>query len=84
MDKAFLEARLAATKVTIVKYEEAIDALVDGGHESYRLDTGQGVQRVTRLNIEFMQKQLEGLYNRCATMEARLKRSGVTRGRPDW
>lgn len=84
MDAAFLKDRIAATKTQILAYEAAIDALVTGGVQEYRLDTGQSTQKVTRLNLDTLQKQLESLYNRCATMQARLNGSGSFTVRPDW
>lgn len=84
MDRTFLQARITATKAQIIAYEAAIDAIIAGGIQSYTLDTGQTDQTVTKLNLAATQRTLDSLYNRCATMEARLNGSGVVTGRPGW
>ncbi len=84
MDRTFLQARITVTKALIVKYETAIDAIIVGGLQSYEIDTGQTDQKVTKLNLAATQRGLESLYNRCATMEARLNGSGVVTVRPEW
>ena len=84
MDAAFIQERITATKALIVKYETAVDAIVTGGVESYTLDTGQSRQTVTKLDIDRLNKALDTLYNRCATLEARLTGSGSTTARPGW
>ncbi len=83
MDAAFIAARITATKAQIVAYENASLALASGV-QSYELDTGQSVQKVTKLNLASIQRTLDSLYNRCATLEARLNGSGVTHVRPGW
>ena len=52
-------------------YEDAIDALVVQGMQSYTLDTGQTRQTVTRFELASLQRQLDSLMNRLATLEAR-------------
>lgn len=84
MDRTFIQARITATKAQIIAYETAIDAIIAGGIQSYDLDTGQSVQKVTKLNLAATQRTLDSLYNRCATLEARLNGSGVVTGRPGW
>ena len=84
MDRAFLQDRITATKAQIVAYEDAALALGTGGVQSYTLDTGQSRQTVTKLDLEWMQKALDSLYNRCATLEARLNGSGTVTARPAW
>lgn len=84
MDRTFTLERIAVTKALIVAYENAILALsAANGVESYSLDTGQDRQSVTRANIPGMQKMLDGLYNRLATLEARVY-GGTTQARPCW
>lgn len=84
MDRTFALERIAATKAQIVAYENAILALsAANGVESYSFDTGQDRQSVTRANIPSMQKMLDGLYNRLATLEARVY-GGATQARPCW
>ena len=84
MDAIILKTQLAATQASITAYQAAIDALVVGGVQSYTLDTGQNVQTVTKLNLAGLQRTLDSLYNRCATMEARLNGSGTLTARPAW
>ena len=83
MDRAFIQARIDATKAQIVAYEDAVLALA-GGVQSYTLDTGQSRQTVTRFDLIDIQKTIDGLYNRCATLEARRNGSGTVTARPGW
>lgn len=83
MDRAFLRERITATKAAIVALEAAQLALGTDGIQSYTIDTGQTVQKVTKLDLEFIAGKIAGLYNQCATMEARLK-GGVTTVVPGW
>lgn len=83
MDSAFIQARIDATKLQIVAYETAVEALATGGVQSYTLDTGQSRQTVTRLDLKDIQNTVDSLYNRCATLEARLNGATIT-GRPHW
>jgi hypothetical protein len=84
MNTAFIQERITKTKALIVIYEDAMAALGTGNTQEYMLDTGQTRQRVTKLNLADMQKTLDGLYNRCATLEARLTGNGVLNARPGW
>lgn len=83
MDRAFIQARIDAIKLMIVAYETAADALA-AGVQSYTLDTGQTRQTVTKLDLVALQNTIDGLYNRCATLEARRNGSGVLTVRPGW
>lgn len=83
MDRAFTQARIDATKLQIVAYEDAALALA-GGVQSYTLDTGQSTQTVTKLNLGAINRTIASLYNRCATLEARLNGSGTLTARPSW
>lgn len=78
----FLQARITATQAQIVAYEDAALAIGEGAVESYMLDTGQTQQKVTKLNVAVLQKAINSLYNRCATLEARLNGSGSITVRP--
>ena len=82
MDNDFLLARIEATKLQIVAYEDASAALV-AGVQSYTLDTGQDRQTVTKFDLSQIYKVTESLYNRLATLEARLNGGTVT-VRPAW
>lgn len=84
MDAAFIQSRITATKAQIVAHEDAATALATGGIQSYTLDTGQTRQTVTRMDLSSIQKTIDSLYNRCATLEARLNGSGVITARPAW
>jgi len=84
MDAAFIQDRITATKAQIVAYEDAALALGTGGVQSYTLDTGQSRQTVTKLDLDMIQKTIDSLYNRCATLEARLNGSGTLIGGPSW
>lgn len=84
MDAAFIQARITKTKELIVAYENAVDALVIGQIQSYTIDTGQSKQTVTNVNIEKLNDAIDGLYNRCATLEARLNGSGGGIVSPGW
>lgn len=72
MDREWLEARIATTKVLIVAYEDAILALSTDGVFQYSLDTGQTRQMVTKQQLGSLRLQLEALENRLATYQARL------------
>lgn len=84
MDRDFLIARIEVTKGLIVAYEDAVLALsAANGVQSYTLNTGQSTQTVTRSDVSSLNAMLNSLYNRLATMEARLK-GGTTHVRPAW
>ena len=84
MNNAFALERIEATKTAIVAYEAAMLALgASGAVESYELDTGQDRQRVTRSSIPALNRMLDGLYNRLATLEARVYGGAITM-RPGW
>ena len=83
MNRAFIQGRIDATKLQIVAYEDAALAL-GSGVQSYTLDTGQSRQQVTKLDLSMVQKTIDSLYNRCATLEARLNGSGTLTARPGW
>lgn len=83
MDSAYIAARITATKAQIEAYEAAALALGTDGVQSYQLDTGQTITRVTTVDLEWMQKSVDMLYNRCATLEARLNGAGFM-GSPAW
>ena len=84
MDKAFIQARIDATKLQIVAFEDAVLALGEGGIQSYTIDTGQTRNTVTKFDIEWINGVIDGLYNRCATLQARLDGSGTVMVRPAW
>ena len=83
MNRTFLQERIDATKAQIVAYENAALAL-SAGVQSYTLDTGQSRQTVTKLDLDDLQKTIDALYNRCATLEARRNGSGTVTVSPAW
>ena len=84
MDASFIQARIDATKLQIVAYEDAALALGTNGVQSYTLDTGQSRQTVTKLDLDKIQQTIDSLYNRCATLQTRLNGSGSIIGAPSW
>jgi len=84
MADTFWQDRLVATEALIAAYEDAVTALVAGQIQSYELDTGQGKQKVTKLDVAKLQDQIDSLYNRRATLYARVNGGGVVQGRPAW
>jgi len=74
---AWLTDRITATKAQILVYEDAILALGGAnGVKSYTLDTGQTRQTVTKEDMGALNDTLNGLYNRLATLDARLNGTG--------
>lgn len=84
MDAAFLQERITATKAEIVALENAALDLSSGAIISYTIDTGQSRQVVTRSSVSTINTVIDSLYNRLATLEARLNGSGTVIGRPAW
>lgn len=68
----FWRERLAAAMQLAIAYETAIEQLTLNTISSYTLDTGQTQQTVTRANIYSLKLALEGVYNRIATLNAKL------------
>lgn len=74
MDKAFIQTQIDATKATITAIQAALDFFISNGAvETYKLDTGQTIQTVTRSDIDRLNAQIDVLYNRLSTLTARLK-----------
>jgi polyhydroxyalkanoate synthesis regulator phasin len=84
VDATFLTERITATKNQIATLEDAALSLSTGAITSYTLDTGQSRQVVTKTNVSLINKTIDSLYNRLATLEARLNGSGTVIGRPAW
>lgn len=73
MDTTFLQERITKTKTLITAYEDAVEAFAtNGAIQTYRLDTGQTNQTVTRADLKQLQETLDMLYNRLCTLQARL------------
>jgi vacuolar-type H+-ATPase subunit D/Vma8 len=73
----FLQERITATETAIAAYEDAVLAIGTEGVESYILDTGQSRQNVTKIDLASMQRTLDSLYNRLATLQARLNGANI-------
>jgi hypothetical protein len=84
VDPTFIQARIDSAKAAISIAEDAEAALMVGGLQTYKLDTGQNVTSVTKFNITELRNYIDALYNRCAVLEARLSGSGVITARPAW
>ena len=84
MDSSFIQDRITSTKTLIIAYETASEALIVGGIQSYTIDTGQTRNTVTKLDLDTIQKTIDSLYNRCATLEARLNGSGTSIAKAAW
>lgn len=83
MDNNFLQERIDSTKLQIIAYEDAMLELANGA-QSYTLDTGQTKQTVTKFNLTSLKNTIDSLYNRLATLEARLTGNGTIIARPCW
>lgn len=87
-NRDFWVQRIEKTKTLIETYEDAVTALsgsggAAGGITSYTLDTGQSRQTVTRADLTKLYDSLDTLYNRLATLEARVYGRTMT-ARPAW
>lgn len=80
----FLESRVEALKTRIVAYEVAAAELASGAIQSYELETGQTRQKVTKTNIDALERAIAALYNQLTTLEARLCGTGSTHYVPSW
>ena len=54
--KEFWTDQLANARTMLFRVEQALHKLVKENHQSYKLDTGQTTQEVTRLEIPSLQK----------------------------
>lgn len=84
MKRDFLIQRIEAAKAQIIAYEDAVNQLSTGVVQSYSLNTGQTTQNVTRFDVARLNADIPGLYNRLATLEARLDGSGTVTVVPGW
>lgn len=81
-DRTWNLERIAATKLLIIVYEGAIDALSSGA-QSYQLDTGQTRQLVSKAQLGSLQLTLTRLESRLATLQMRIGRARFY-VRPGW
>ncbi len=84
MSNTFFQQQLTAAQAQLTALNEAQLAVVSGAVESYQLDTGQSVTRVTKANIGVMNRMIDVLMNRVATLEARCNGGQVLITRPGW
>lgn len=84
LDYEWLTERITATKNAITAYEDAQLAFSTSGIQSYSIDTGQSKQTVTRANVTEINKTINSLYNRLATLQARRDGSGVVHVGAAW
>lgn len=68
-------ARIEAKKAQIAAYDLAITALATGA-QSYRLNTGQTDQMVTKANLSSLRATLASLENDLSTLDARVCGAG--------
>jgi len=67
----FWQDRLTYIQSQIVVYETAITQISTPGIESYMIDTGQTITRVTKQDLEKLENILLSYMNRYAELEAR-------------
>lgn len=84
IDQAFLQTQIDAVKAQITAINAATLALSTTSIQEYRLDTGQTVEMVRRTDLSRLEQTIDNLYNRLATLCARLDGSGTTHVRPGW
>lgn len=78
----FVEEQLDALKATYQEYARVISALLlRDGVQTYDLDTGQGKQRVTAVDLPMLQNTSMTLL---AQIDAIESNGAVTQGRPGW
>lgn len=78
----FLQQRLAATEKLIAEAEDAQSKILTGAIMSYTIDTGQSRSTVTKHNITELNRMIDSLYSRWATLNARINGTGATISRP--
>ena len=80
-----LENEYQNLKNLVFQYDEAIAAILTGGHQSYQLDTGQSMQRVTRVNIKEIQEMRDIAAGKLADLAVRLRKTkGQIQALPAW
>ena len=80
-----LEDEYQNLKNLVFQYDEAIAAIVEKGAQSYQLDTGQSMQRVTRFNIKELQETRDIAATRLGTLALRLRKTvGTKQIAPGW
>lgn len=83
MADTFLETQKTQIEEVIVKLTDTILQLSSGAVQSYKLDTGQGAQAVTREDLSSLNKQLNSYLNMRDILCARTQGGGTFNIRPD-
>lgn len=72
MTSAQLTAQIVRKEASLVKAQDALDAIMDGGAQGYTIDTSQSRQTVTKLNPTELRKLIESLENQICVLQGRL------------
>lgn len=84
-DLSYWADRLTAAQTALAAFEAAELAFAtNGAIEEYEIDTGQTRTKVHRSDLGEIRRTIASLYNRVATLEARVSGCGTTRVRPAW
>jgi hypothetical protein len=84
VSKIFLDTQIAATEAAITAWTAAQTAFATNGLiKTYKLDTGQTIQTVTREDADLIQKTIDSLYNQLSTLCAR-RDGAASVVRPSW
>jgi uncharacterized coiled-coil protein SlyX len=84
MTGADLQKAIDNVRARLARLYAAVLALEDPTITSYRIDTGQSVQQVTREDLPMIEDRIAALESRLASLCSRQTGSGVTRGVPSW
>ena len=84
MIQGLLQKQLDASEAQLDALNAAQLALIAGTMTSYTFDTGQSKITVTKNNIDVLDKMIDSLLNRIATLCARLNGSGGAIAVPKW
>lgn len=83
MADTFLEDQKTKIEAVINALTDTILQLSSGAVQSYKLDTGQGAQAVTREDLSELNKQLNSYLNMRDVLCARTQSGGTFNIRPD-
>lgn len=84
VSRAFLTQQITATEAAITAWTAAQTAFAtNGAILTYKLDTGQTVQTVTRAEADQIQDTIDSLYNQLSTLCAR-RDGAASVVRPSW
>ncbi len=83
MADTFLETQKTKIEAVITALTDTILQLSSGAVTSYKLDTGQGAQAVTREDLSELNKQLNSYLNMRDILCARTQGGGTFNIRPD-